>query len=302
MKGLKLGVIGVGSMGKNHARIAATLSGVSLAGVADANLTNAEEAVKYLRVPAFDDYQKLLPDVDAMIIATPTITHFEIAKACLLAGKHIMVEKPFTGNQAKAKELIALAEEKNLLAAAGLIERFNPTFLRLMKEIRGEKIIGLDIKRLSPLPERITDTDVIFDMMFHDIDLLNLIMPVEIETIEARGEKIRTKMLDRVVATLHHTSGAVSRIEASRVFTDRTRRITITCERNMVEADLLKKSIYIRDFSSPSPTTVPVKPADQITEELKNFVAAIRGKDRLKAPAAAALKAIELAERIKSAC
>jgi virulence factor len=301
-RGTKLGVIGAGSMGKNHARIAASLPGVNLAGIADPNFSLAQETAGQLGVRAFADYKELLPLVDAACIVTPTQTHFQVAESCLAAGKHLLVEKPFTGSSATARTLITQAERQSLIITAGLIERFNPAFQKLLKEVRGEKIIGVDIKRLSPYPERITDTDVIFDMMFHDLDLLQVLMPDEITEIKAKGEKVRSKLIDRAVVSLTHKSGAISRVEASRVFGSKTRNITVTTEKYVLETDLLNKSIYLRDFTSPTPSTVPIKSNDQLTEELKDFVGAIKTKARPTVGPEEVLKTLLLAEEIKKLC
>jgi predicted dehydrogenase len=296
--GYKIGIIGVGSMGKNHARILADLPGVRLAGVADASPALAEASGKHLDVPWFDDYQKLLPEIEAAVIVTPTSTHYEIAQACLQAGKHLLVEKPLTGTSSLARSLVSLAEDKGLVLAVGMVERFNPAFQKLLKQIKGEKIIGIDIKRLSPFPERITDTDVVFDMMIHDLDLFLNLYPEEIVELKAKGEKIRTKKFDRLVATFTHKNGTISRIEASRVFGSKTRRISITTDRALYEADLLNKQVYIRDFSSPIPSTVPVKPVDQLTEEHKDLLAAIKGERSPMVSGSSFIRTLELTEEV----
>ena len=301
-RGIKLGVIGAGSMGKNHARIAASLPGVNLVGIADVNFPAAQELAGSLGVKAFADYKELLPLIEAACIVTPTQTHFQVAEDCLAAGKHLLIEKPFTGSSATARTLIAQASQQSLIITAGLIERFNPAFQKLLKEIKGEKIIGLDIKRLSPYPERITDTDVIFDMMFHDLGLLQVLMPDEIIAVKAKGEKIRSKLLDRAVVSLTHKSGAISRVEASRVFGSKSRNITVMTEKYLIEADLLNKSIYLRDFSSPTPSTVPIKPNDQLTEELKDFINSIKTKSPPTVSSEEILKALTLAEEIEKLC
>lgn len=301
-KGIRLGVVGVGSMGKNHARIASILPGVKLAGVADSNPALAEEVGKEIGVPFYSDFHQLLPETEALCIATPTQTHFEIAQDCLNAGKHLLVEKPFTGASSTARSLVSLAGEKGVVLAVGLIERFNPAFLKLRKELKGEKIIGLDIKRLSPFPERITDADVVFDMMLHDLDLLLSLVPEEVIDLRAKGEKIRTKLFDRVIATFTHKNGIISRLEASRVFGVKSRKIAVTTEKNLVEADLLNKTIYIRDFSSPTPSTLPIKAVDQLTEELEDFAAAIKKKKPPAVSGADAIKVLTLAEEVEKAC
>jgi len=301
-RGLKIGVVGAGVMGKNHARVLASLPGIKLVGVADVDALRAEEIGKLYKTDFFSDYHDLLPLVDAVCLSTPTKTHFDLAFSFISAKKHIFIEKPFTGSSATAKELIAHAKENGVVLQVGLIEHFNPAFTKLKKLIEGEKILGVDIKRLSPFPERITDTDVVFDMMLHDLDLLLNLVPEEISGLHAKGEKIRSKMLDRVIATFNHVNGVVARIEASRVFSTKTRKIAVTTDRSFFDADLIEKKIYIRDFSSPTPSTVPVKANDQITDEFKNFLSSIKNNSQPLVSGHSALAAIILAEEVLKAC
>ncbi|MFH1387161.1 MAG: Gfo/Idh/MocA family oxidoreductase [bacterium] len=300
--GLKFGLIGAGSMGKNHARIAASLPGLRFVGVADANLETAKAMGEEYGIKSFANFHELLPEVDALSIVTPAAAHFEVASACIAAGKHLLIEKPFTGASSLARTLVHQAKEKNVLVQVGMIERFNPAFVRLVKEIKGEKIIGVDLKRFSPFPERISDANVIFDMMFHDLDLLLALLPGEIEAVKAKGEKIRTKKLDRVVATVTYKTGTIARIDANRVFDSKVRKLAVTTDKSFIEADLLAKTVYIRDFSSPTPSALPVKPVDQLTEELKSFSLAVKNQTPPPVTAEGALNVIMLAEEIEKAC
>lgn len=301
-KGLRIGVIGLGVMGQHHARIASTLPGVRLTAVADIDPPRAEETAKKFRIPPFNDYQKMLPEVDAVCLSTPTQTHFEIAQECLNAGKHLLVEKPFTGSSSLAATLLSLAKEKQRVLTVNFVERYNPAFQKLLRLLRDEKIHGIDIKRLSPYPERIQDADVVFDMMIHDLDLLRQLVADEIEDIKAKGEKIRSNVSDRVVVTIAFKSGTMARIDANRVFGVKTRKIVVTADKHLIEADLLNKLVYLRDFSSHIPSTIPVKQIDQLTEALKDFVAAIKGKSPVAVKAEDGLAALQLAERIEEAC
>lgn len=301
-KGLRLGVIGVGSMGKNYARLIADLPGAKLAGVSDSNQQTASEVAAQYHSTAYPDYQQMLPEVDAVCIVTPAQTHFEIASACLNLGKHVLLEKPFTGSTKLATDLLALSKEKGITLSASFLERFNPAFARLMKLIKGEKIHGIDIQRFSPFPERITDTDVVFDMMIHDLDLLSQITSEEIEDIKVEGEKVRSKSLDRVVATFTHKLGTISRVNANRVYTDRVRKITITTEKQLIDADLLNRQIYIRDFSVLQPSTVPVKEVNQLGAQLLNFIKAIKENAPPMITASDAIKALTLAEEVERLC
>lgn len=301
-KGLKFGVIGAGSMGQNHIRIAAGLSGLNLIGIADKDFALASEVAAKTGITPFADYQQLAAEVDALSIVTPTKTHLTIARDCLSLGKHVLLEKPFTGVSTEAQELADLAKSKNLILLVGFIERFNPAFVKLRRLIKGEKVLGIDIKRFSPFPTRITDTDVVFDMMIHDLDLLNVLVPFPIEEVRAEGKKVKSRFYDQVAATIVFKHGVIARVEGNRVAEDRVRKISVTTEKLVIEADLLNKAIYLRDFSSPVPSTTPITPVDQLTAELSSFLAMIKGKSVADNDSGAAVKAIQLAEEVKKAC
>jgi len=300
--GLKVGVIGVGSMGRHYARVLSTLPGSKLAAIADINFSAAQALGQEFGVACFDDYRQMFSGVCAVCIVTPAQTHYPIARDCLEAGKHVLLEKPFTGSTKHAAELIALAKDKNLVLAASFLERFNPAYQRLRKLLKGEKIHGLEIKRFSPFPDRVSDTDVVFDMMIHDLDLLSQIVPDVVENIRAEGEKVRSQFLDRVVATFTHVTGTISRVHANRVFTERERKITVTTEKHLIEADLFNRVVYVRDFSTPSPSTVPVKEANQLADQLKDFSLSVKERRLPAIPGEEALKALALAEEIEKLC
>ncbi|MGB9613020.1 MAG: Gfo/Idh/MocA family protein [Candidatus Margulisiibacteriota bacterium] len=301
-KGIKIGVIGLGVMGNHYTRIISSLPRAKLAAVADIDPQKTKEKAEEFKAKGFNNHLGLINEVEAICLTTPTSTHFQIAKDCLLANKHLLVEKPFTGNSAQARELIAIAHEKNLILAVNFTERYNPAFQILRRQLKDEKIIGINFKRLSPYPERITDTNVIFDLMIHDLDLLNLLVPDEIEKIKTAGEKVKSKSLDRVTTTIYYKSGIIASIEASRIFSIKTRKILVSTERCLLEADLLNKRIYRRDFSTAIPSVLPVNPTDQLTEVLKNFIAALSNKKSTLPTGKEALQALQLAERIESLC
>jgi len=302
-RGMKLGVIGVGIMGLNHARTIASLPGVQLVGLADQDEQKTKQLEVQFGVPVYKDHKELLPNVDAVVIACPTSAHFEVAQDCLNAGKHLLVEKPLTGFVDQAQKITDLAKEKNLILAVGLIERFNPAFIELAKLLRKEKIIGLHAARFSPFPARISDADVIQDMMVHDLDLLLTLIPnEEIESLKAEGKKIKTKKLDKVSATIFYQSGLLAKVEADRVFGIKTRKITATTDRALIEADLLNRRVYIRDLQSHIPTTHHTKQQDQLTAELSDFVKAIKKNSQPTVDGTAMTKALKLAEEVTKAC
>jgi predicted dehydrogenase len=245
----------------------------------------------------------MFAEVEAIIIASPTETHYKITADSLNAGKPTLVEKPLAKTSAEAQELLALARAKNLTLAVGFIERFNPAFQALCKLVKKEKILGVDIKRLSPFPERITDANVIQDMMIHDLDLLlNLLPRDEIESLKAEGKKIKTKQLDQAVATVYFRSGTIAKVEANRAFDSKVRTITVSTEGGIIEANLLEKKIYVRDFQHHLPSVHFTQSYDQLTAELKDFIGAIKNGVRPTVDGEDGLLAIKLAEEVEKAC
>ena len=302
-RGLKAAVIGVGSMGKHHARILAHLPGVTLAGIHDLNQELAQELATLHHCPLLSTDNLLLNDFDVAIISTPTQTHYEIAKQLLEAGKHLLVEKPLAKTADEAKELTELARAKGLLLTVGHIERFSPAFQELKKLIKGEKIIGITAHRASPFPARITDADVVEDVMIHDLDLLLSILPMdEVESIKAEGKKVKTKVWDKVTTSIFFKSGIVAKVIADRAADDKTRKLIVTTEKGMVEADMLNKQVFVRDLQHPQPSIHHIKQCDQLTEELKAFIKSIKKGVPLKVTAEDGYKAIKLAQEVQNAC
>jgi len=194
-------------------------------------------------------------------------------------SKHVLIEKPIAENSDQAKELLELANGKKLKCTVGMIERFNPSFQKLVRMIKGQKIIGMEIKRLSPYPERIKES-VVFDMMIHDIDLASKVGRTGVEDIRAYGKKKRSDTLDEVLATLYFKDGMIAKIDASRIKNHKERKITITTEEGIYEADLLNKKLSVRGFDDlTKKEEVEIKQEDQLTLELRNFLISIQ-KDR----------------------
>lgn len=302
-RSLKIGVIGVGSMGKHHARIFHALPGVNLFAISDINEASVQEIANKYSTQACTDYKEMLAHVDVVSIASPTATHYEVAIDCLNAGKHILVEKPLAKTAEEAEKIVALAKEKNLILAVGFIERFNPVYKELQKLIKKERIIGISIKRFSPFPERITDANVIQDVMIHDLDLLLSLFPKqEIESLKAEGEKIKSNKLDKVKATIYFASGIIATIEADRVFTDKIRKIVVTTERHLIEADLLNRQIYLRDLQTHVPSAHHIKQQDQLTAELLDFIKAVKTGEAPTVDGEAGFKSLKLAEEVENKC
>src|SRR5690554_1055194 len=247
MAKLKVGVVGVGSMGKNHVRAYASLKHVcELIGVFDINQGMAEEVARSYGVKAFSTLEALLAEVDAINIATPTSTHYEIGMQAIEAGKHILMEKPVNGSVEEAQALIRNARKKNLIFQVGHIERFNPVIRHLPSILKDQEIIAIDVQRMGPYDPRINDTDVIQDLMIHDIDVVNSLISSTICGIQAVGRRVVSeKHMDYAVANLLMENGVIATLTASRATNKKVRKMAITTLSSYIELDYLQRKIVV---------------------------------------------------------
>ena len=225
MKQLRVGVIGVGHLGQHHARLYAALSGATLAGVADIDQDRARTVGERHQVPAFADWRDLLGRVEAVSVAVPTSAHHEVVKASLEAGAHVLVEKPIAVTSAEARELVELARKRGLTLQVGHVERFNPIMQAMRPHIGRPGFI--ECHRLSPFGERGTDVDVVLDLMIHDLDLILSFQPGPVEEIRAAGVPVLSTNVDIANARIAFAGGCVANLTASRVSTNRMRRLRL---------------------------------------------------------------------------
>jgi len=223
MKPLRAGVIGVGHLGQHHARHYATLPGVILAGVCDVSAERAKLIADRHGVQAWTNPADLLAQVDLVSVAAPTSAHFPAAKACLDAGKHVLVEKPIAVTSAEARELVELAARRGCLLQVGHSERFNPIMQRMRPHI--ERPAFIEGHRLSAFGERGTDVDVVLDLMIHDLDLVLSFNPGPVEEVRAAGVPVLSPNIDIANARIAFASGCVANLTASRVSTNKMRRL-----------------------------------------------------------------------------
>jgi predicted dehydrogenase len=306
-KKFSVGVVGIGFMGENHVRIISKMPGVALAGVYDADPLRTEVvAIKY-NTKGFPDFASMLTEVDAVVISSPTSTHFELSLLAIESGKHVFVEKPLAATAEEGLRLVNAAADKKVVLSCGMIERFNPAFTVAENLIRKDRPLIINLKREAPLPERITDASVILDMMIHDLDLAVKIAGTTPAEFKAKGRKVKTKNIDVATASVLFKNGIVANIEASRVAEAKVRTLSCDCEHSTVKADLLNKTVSQKFPSDPSqPTLEPPKetiyqvaPADQITLELKDFFACAKKGREPEVGGKDALVSLRLAEDIE---
>jgi len=250
---LKIGVIGIGSMGKNHARVCSELEQIELVGIADANRETANKVAEKLDTKAFFDYKELLQEVDAAIIATPTITHHDIAMDFLNNGKHVLVEKPICDSAEKAQILTKKAEETGLVLAVGHIERHNPAVKFVKEAMQNKKfgeLITITSKRVSNFPGRIKDVGVIFDFGVHDIDVMRYLAG-NVESVYARAGKFTENIPheDHANVVLNFENGVCGIVEVNWLTPTKIRKLFLTCSKNFVEADYMNQTVTISSSS-----------------------------------------------------
>ena len=307
---LKLGLIGLGNMGQNHLRVLSLLKGVEIAFIHDADSARQAKLASLYGVPCVDDVDAAMAGLDAAVIATPTSTHEEWVERAARHVRNIFVEKPLAGTLVEAEHLAAFARERGLRIQVGFIERFNPA-VQVLKRVLGksERVISVDFTRTNKLSARITDVDVITDLMIHDIDLAMFING-PVTAVSAHGAR-EGNMIDFASAQLTHESGCFSRIQASRVTEKKMRTIQATCRDMYVDCDLLRKEVQISRQSelrlsegepyviSALAESVEVRPQEALLSELQAFVAFSRGDLQQIPDHAAGLEAMRICQRIQ---
>lgn len=235
MTTLRAGVIGVGHLGQHHARLYATLPDSALIGVIDHDLGRARIIAERHGAQAFEQLPDLLKAVDVVSVAVPTSAHYSMARACLEAGKHVLVEKPIAVNLAEARELVELARAKGRRLQVGHSERFNPIMQVMRPHIRRPAFI--ESHRIGPYSERGTDVDVVLDLMIHDLDLVLSFNPGPVEEVRAAGVPVLSSTIDVANARIQFQSGCVANLTASRVSLTKMRRLRVFQRDSYVSID-----------------------------------------------------------------
>jgi predicted dehydrogenase len=308
---LRVGVIGVGSLGRHHARLLAAMPDVALVGVADTAQGRAEEIAAACAqagspVPAaFTDWRALLGQVDAVTIAVPTEAHVDVALAYIDAGVAVLVEKPLAASVAEGARIVDAATRRGVVCAAGHTERFNPAVAAAIPLVSDPRFI--EIHRLGTFPERSLDIDVIFDLMIHDLDLLLAAVPSEVTGIEAVGVHVLTAKTDIANARLKFASGCIANLTASRISRDRVRKARFFQRHSYVSIDYAAQEVeaYRLVAGAGRPAIeggrIDVPRDEPLRRELADFVEALRTGRAPGVTGAAGLDALRLATRIADA-
>ncbi len=327
---VKVAVLGAGSLGKEHARVYSELAaagGVELAGVHDIEPETARRIAEKHKVKAFASTAEATANSDALSIVTPTTTHFDLAKALLQQGKHLLVEKPMTENAAQAAELVQLASQHHCVLQVGHVERFNPVFKYLETVATDPRFI--ETHRLSPYPARSTDIGVVLDLMIHDLDVVLAFVKSPVTSVDAVGIPVLSASEDIANARLRFANGCVANLTASRISPERMRKIRVfsggaatsyisldyraqegfiyrIARSDEEESSLLKKLLHAKDSSIVSEFAgkrivrepVPIAKEEPLKLELQHFVECVRARQTPLVSGESAKQALDLAFEI----
>jgi predicted dehydrogenase len=222
---IRVGVVGVGSIGKNHARICSGLKGAKFAAIYDTNGDVARSIGRQYRVPVASSLEEFIPLIDAATVAAPTNTHYEIGRRLLEAGKHVLIEKPITQTPREAEELVRLARERSLILQVGHVERFNPVLSALQAGLT--RPVFIEVHRLSQYPGRSLEIGVVLDLMIHDLEIILHLVRSPVKSIDAVGLPALSKTEDIANARIRFESGCVANLTASRISPEKMRKIRV---------------------------------------------------------------------------
>jgi predicted dehydrogenase len=280
---LRVGVAGVGYLGRFHARIYASMPDVELVGVADIDKKAAEAVAAQHGCRAYTDPRDLIGLVDAVSIVVPTSYHSEVARPFLEKGVHMLMEKPIAPTYEESCALVELAERAGVIFQVGHLERFNAGILALAERARNPRFI--EVHRLGPFVERATDVDVVTDLMIHDIDIVLSLVKSQIRSIAATGTAVLTEHVDIANARIEFENGAVANVTASRVSNKKLRRIRVFGAEHYYGLDYIEQKLeVVRSEPDPQGGKWPrivterldITPRPPLDAELEYFVHAVR--------------------------
>lgn len=304
-KPVRAAVVGVGYLGAFHADKYASLPDVDLVAVVDADLTRAAEVAAKCGTQAWSDIEALAGKVDCVSLAVPTSLHHWLARRLLELGIDVLVEKPMTETVAEGRELVELADRGGRILQVGHLERFNPAIRALGEVVTRPRFI--ECHRLAPFVERGTDVDVILDLMIHDLDIILSLVRGEVVAVEAVGVPVLSENVDIANARLRFDTGCIANVTASRVTLKRERKLRLFQSDAYVAVDYSTKHVLVahRRTDADGHHTIEVderdlEAGDALFAEIEHFVDSVRTRQAPLVDGRAALRALELAHRVRA--
>ena len=301
----RVGVVGVGYLGRFHAEKYAGMEEANLVAVVDLDTTCAREIADRFSCQAYASYRELLGTIDAVSVVVPTQDHYKVSRDFLEAGVHVMVEKPMTSTLEEADSLIDLAQANNLVLQVGHLERFNPAVVAAREHVHQPFFV--ESHRLASFTERGTEVDVILDLMIHDIDIILSLVPFPLEDLRVGGVKVLTPHTDIANVRLEFASGCIANVTASRISAKKMRKIRIFQLDSYLSIDCAEKEVEVyrkldgRDadgFPEIEYLQLPVPDTDPLEEQLRAFLGSVRDGERPMVGGEEGRKALAVAIRV----
>jgi predicted dehydrogenase len=299
---MRAGVIGVGHLGRHHARIYNELPWTRLIGICDIDRGNGREIAEWLNVKYFKNREQLFRNIELLSIATPTPTHYEIAKEALEEGLNVLVEKPITQRVEEAEEIIEIAKRNGLVLQAAHIERFNPAILAVEGIVKDPMFI--ESHRIASFDSRGADVAVVLDLMVHDIDICNKFVNKKIKKIDAIGVPVLSSNFDIANARIEFENGAIANLTTSRVAQKKERKIRFFQKDAYISVNYLAHSVdvYKRSMKNGVPriekVDIEIIPKEPLRAEIESFVKSVRNKTSPLVTGMDGKRAIEVAYQI----
>lgn len=318
---MKVAVIGVGAMGRNHVRVCAELPDVELVGVADVDAQAAETVARRFSARAYANYLQLLDEQkpDAVTIAVPTVDHLDVALQVIQRGIHLLIEKPIAFSVEEGRRVIAAAEQAEVRLMIGHIERFNPAVIALKTHLaKGElgRVFQIDAHRQGPFPARVKDVGVVIDLAVHDLDVMRYLSGVEVVRVYAETEqRIHSSREDLLTGLVRLDDGSIGTLTINWLTPTKIRELYVTGERGMFRVDYLTQDLYffenatasggdwdtmrvLRGVSEGRMIRHVVAKKEPLRAEHEAFLAAVRGEAPVAVTGMDGLKALELAQAV----
>lgn len=295
MDKVRVGIIGVGYLGTQHARILSYLEEAELKGVADVDFQKAVQIGNRHGVNYYQNYEDMLDEIDAAIVSTPTSEHFAISMNLLRRGKSVLVEKPITETVEEAEELVDLARRNGLILQVGHLERFNPAVEVVETLIREPRFI--EVQRLGSFSARSLDIDVVLDLMIHDLDIITAMVKDEVSVIRASGIHVLSEKIDIANARLEFKTGCVATLTASRVHQGKVRKLRIFEPTVYYSIDYIDQEVKVFPLNGRQTDikTLKIQKEEPLKKELRNFLDSVRTGRVSKVSGEEGLRALRLA-------
>ena len=299
---IRVAVVGVGNFGRNHVRVYRDLADAELVGVVDTNAVRARQVGAEFSTAVLPDLAALVGRVDAVSLAVPTVEHARIGCRLLELGIDVLVEKPMAATLAEADELIAAARRNGRVLQVGHLERYNPAVVAVEKIV--SRPLFFEVHRLGVFSPRSLDIDVVYDVMIHDLDILLALVGAPVTDLKAVGVPVLSDKMDIAHARIEFESGAVANLTASRVSTERVRKMRFFQQHEYISVDYTRQDALRVRVRQPGPQPqfdfekLPVQPEEPLRAELRAFLGAVRMREAPRVDGAAGRLALELADRV----